>query len=132
MNKGIDFEARNARGHTALELATDPETKKFITNALNTRKCEACGSAFSFRNVRFFCNSGRRFYCKQCSIVTMEYHTWQSEQKERLVCRSLEVHKMIKEHEKLLEEAIASNDFHVLSKVLSKCLNMDIDAKLRK
>jgi len=132
INKGIDFEVTNARGHTALDLATDPATKMFISKALNAAKCESCRSKFSFKNIRFFCNSGRKFYCKDCSITTIEYHTWESEEKERLVCRSLEVHETIKAHEKMLQEALDARDFYALGDALMKCENLDVDPKLRK
>ena len=76
VNKGIDFDTTNARGHTALDIATDPPTIAFIKNAINTRKCTTCKSKFHFKNLRFFCNSGKKFYCKNCSIITMEYGNW--------------------------------------------------------
>lgn len=76
VNKGIDFAITNARGHTALELATDPATIAFIMKALNTNKCTSCTSDFNFKNLRFFCSSSKKFFCKDCSVVTMEYHNW--------------------------------------------------------
>ena len=57
---------------------------------------------------------------------------WESEDKERLICRSLVVNKQIQNHEENLLRAFDTGDFHAVDKALSDCHGIDIDVKLRK
>lgn len=91
MQKGVDVDVKNARLHTPMELATDLETKKLLNKAVKTKNCELCKSKFNFKNIRYLCVQSNKFYCKNCCVVKYEYENWDSEEKERLVCRSLEV-----------------------------------------
>ena len=55
---GVDVEVKNARLHSPLDLATDPETKALIKKAINTKVCAGndCNkSKFDFKNIRFYC-----------------------------------------------------------------------------
>lgn len=132
MQKGCDVDVKNARLHTPMELATSPETKQLLGKAVKTKKCEQCGSKFDFKNLRHLCVQSNKFYCKKCCAVKWEYETWESEEKERLVCRSLVVDKMIKGHETNLIAAIDKYDFHILDAALTDCHGIDIECKLRK
>ena len=125
--RGVDVDVLNARGHTPLDLATEPETKNLISIATNTKTCQLCGSKFDFKNTRYYCDQSKDFFCKNCSVTYWVYEDWESEAKERPVCRSIPVHKMINEREEDLKKAVEANDFHVLDQSLNQCKNIDID-----
>ena len=130
--RGVDVDMKNARGHSPLELTTEPETKKLITRATKTEKCENCKSKFDFKNIRYYCESSQKFYCKNCSITTWVYEHYDSTEKERPVCRSKAVQKKIKDHEKKLEEAVEADEYHTIDKALRTCAGIDIDVKLKR
>jgi len=82
---------KNSRGHTPLDLTTEPNTKELILRATKTKACEnrECKSKFDFKNVRFYCEVSKKFFCKLCSVTMWVYESHDSEEKERPVCRSL-------------------------------------------
>jgi len=82
-----------------MDLATEPETKKLLQKALKARKCEKCKIEFDIKNFPHYCSQSQRFYCTTCSKIQWVYETWESEEPERLVCRSLEVEEKIKNKE---------------------------------
>ena len=54
MQFGVDLNLKNARVHTPLDLATDPETRELIQRGIKTTHCSGtkCGnSKFDFRNI---------------------------------------------------------------------------------
>ena len=57
LSKGVDVDMRNARGHSPLDLATEPETKHLIMKATKTKNCQTCKEKFTFKNIRYFCES---------------------------------------------------------------------------
>lgn len=65
-------------------------------------------------------------------MVKYEYESWDCEEKERLVCRGLDVDASIRDQEQNLNDAIDAYDFHILDKALADCHGMDIECKLRK
>jgi ankyrin repeat protein len=73
LQKGVDVDVRNARLHTPMELATNPETKKLLSKAVKTKNCQACKSRFDFKNLRYLCTKSDKFYCKNCCVVSYEY-----------------------------------------------------------
>ena len=67
MSRGCDVAKTNARGHTPLDLATDPATRALIEKAFATDRCQGkvCGgSKFDFKNIRYYCEQCTKFYCK--------------------------------------------------------------------
>jgi hypothetical protein len=134
LSKGVDVNMKNARGHTPLDLTTEENTKKLILRATKTQFCEnkACKSKFDFKNIRFYCEVSQKFYCKNCSMTMYVYNTFESEEKDRPVCRSLEVQKKIEKREKSLIDAIDSYEYANINKELNECNGIDIDAKVRK
>ncbi len=88
LSYGVDVEQPNARGHKPIDLATDPDTKKLLMDAIKTANCSNCQSHFNFKNLRYLCLSSYRFYCSNCSKVHWDYELPQSEEMERPVCRS--------------------------------------------
>lgn len=60
------------------------------------------------------------------------YNTHESEEKDRPVCRSLEVQKKIEHRTKCLIEAIESHEFEQINRELIECEGIDIDTKVRK
>jgi hypothetical protein len=60
------------------------------------------------------------------------YEDWDSTEKERPVCRGLQVVKKIQDHEDELAAAIEAKEFTTLDKALNACHGVDIDVKLRK
>jgi hypothetical protein len=128
---------KNARGHTPMDLTTEEETKKLILKATKTMKCENkdCPQReikFDFKNIRYYCEVSKKFYCKNCSVTMYVYNTHESEEKDRPVCRSREVQNKIEHREQKLQEAIDTYEFKEIDKELALCNEIDIDAKLRK
>ena len=115
-----------------MEMATDPDTKALLQKAMKTKNCEKCKSRFNFKNLRYLCVQSNKFFCKNCCVVKYEYESWDCEEKERLVCRGLDVDASIRDQEQNLNDAIDAYDFHILDKALADCHGMDIECKLRK
>jgi hypothetical protein len=67
MARGVDVDIKNARGHTPLDLATNPEVKELIMLAIMTKICVIDKSKFDFKNIRFYCESCSRFLCSKDS-----------------------------------------------------------------
>lgn len=90
MQFGVDLQLRNARVHTPLDLATDPETRDLIKAGIKTTHCSGgkCGnSKFDFRNIQFYCENCNKFYCKLCSTKSWVFENKDSDIPERPVCR---------------------------------------------
>ena len=138
--KGADLEAKNARGHAPLDLATDLGTKNLIKQALSVKKCQAvqqkmCTSndeIFTFLNVRCFCEVCRKFFCKKCCEQSWTWDDVESEAADRLVCRCHTCWADIREGERRLKEAINNNIFEKVSFALDfvKSNKLDVDVKL--
>ena len=92
LSLGVDVEIKNARGHTPFDMATRVEIKDLVTKAIKTTQCSAigCSTKFDFQNLRYYCTSSSKFYCKNCSERSWVFETHDSVEKERPVCRSLE------------------------------------------
>lgn len=133
LSRGVDVEIKNARGHTPLDLATQPEVKDLILQAINTKKCVLCTAKFDFKNIRFYCESCKRFLCRRCSQKQWVYESVESEEKERPVCRCKDCINQIKKFEEDLIEAIKTYEYHKVDQVLGTILrnNIDIDVKLK-
>ena len=134
MQFGVDLQLKNARVHTPLDLATDPETRKLIQRGIKTVHCVGnnCGnSKFDFRNIQFYCSDCGEFYCKLCSTKAWVFEHKDSEVPERPVCRCDKDRETIINAEQTLRNAMASHDFHVLDKAYNSIKEIDIDVKLR-
>ena len=113
---------KNARGHTPLDLSTNKETRALIERAFQTVQCKGknCGnSKFDFKNIRYYCESCTLFYCAKCSTRDWVFEDKSSENKERPVCRCKACYDKIKKSEDELSEAMSTQDFVTLHKVLS-------------
>ena len=101
---------------------------------MSTKFCEnpTCKSKFDFKNIRYYCEQSDKFFCIKCCKRDWVYESWDSLEKERPVCRGLDVVKKIQDHEADLRSAIEANEFHVLHKALDGCHGIDIDVKLKK
>ena len=84
---------KNSRGHTPLDLVTEKSTKELILLATKTKACENrdCRSKFDFKNIRFYCEVSKKFFCKLHSITMWVFENHESEEMERPVCRSQQV-----------------------------------------
>jgi len=136
LSQGCDIGVKNARGHSPLDLATTDTTRQLINKALMTLKCpgKMCnGSKFDFKNIRFYCESCTNFWCKKCSQITWVFEDKDSEFQERPVCRCTNCKSSVEKAEKELNEAMETQDFTVLHKVLTTILSssLDIDVKLK-
>lgn len=139
MSRGCDLGMKNARGHTPFDLATTQETRDLIERATKTVKCRGknCGqSKFDFKNVRYYCEACTNFYCEKCCIREDYYENENCAEgeKERPVCFCTNCKNEIEKAEKDLRDAMATEEFEVLHKVLSKILSdkRDICIKLQK
>ena len=135
MQFGVDLNLKNARVHTPLDLATDPETRALIKQGIETLKCSGkkCNnSKFDFRNIQFYCENCNKFYCKLCSTKSWVFENKDSETEERPVCRCDDCLTLITEAEQQLRTAMATNDFATLDRVFNQCktAKTDIDVKL--
>ena len=131
--RGIDINIRNARGHTPFNLATEGRTRDLIKRALMTKYCASCSSKFTFQNLRYICMSSNDFFCFNCSATSWEFEKYDSIEKERPVCRSLEANKIINKHENSLREAMETDDYYSVDAAISEINNkrLDIDVKLK-
>jgi len=95
------------------------------------KKCG--GSKFDFKNIRYFCESCTNFYCRACSQSLWVYENKDSENKDRPVCRCMQCQDRITKAENELREAMDTEEFPTVNKVLSGILaaKMDIDVKLQ-
>jgi hypothetical protein len=135
MSRGVDVALKNARGHTPLDLATDATTRSLIETAFATKVCKgrSCGgSKFDFKNIRYYCEQCTKFFCRLCSQQNWVYEHKDADSKERPICRCLNCQDKISKSENELREAMETQDYHTVHKVLSQILNdkMDIDVKL--
>ena len=133
LSRGVDVDMKNSRGHSPLDLATEPNTKKLILRATKTKACEnkKCGLKFDFKNIRYYCEISKQFFCRNCSLTSWVFENYDSEDKERPVCRSLVVQAQIEKNEKDLEAALETQEFYTIDKALRACDNIDINVKLR-
>lgn len=124
---------KNSRGHTPLDLATEKFTKELILRATKTKACEnkECRSKFDFKNIRYYCEVSKKFYCKNDSITMWVYKDHEAEDKERPVCRSIAVQKKIEALEQALKDAVESYEFYTIDRELTNCYGHDICVKLR-
>lgn len=82
-----------------MDLTTEGKTKQLISKAVNTKKCQDCGSKFDFKNIRFYCGSSKKFFCKRCvASDKWVFKDARSVTPERPVCRSRPVAELIKKH----------------------------------
>lgn len=135
MQFGVDLNLKNARVHTPLDLATDPETRELIQRGIKTTHCVGnnCNkSKFDFRNVQFYCENCGKFYCKLCSTQNWVFENKDSLTEERPVCRCDNCHESIARAERDLQLAMETNDFATLDTVFSRIKqdNTDIDVKI--
>jgi ankyrin repeat protein len=56
LSRGVNVDKVNARKHTPMDLATEPETKKLLNKAVKTKNCEKCKDKFDFKNIRYYCS----------------------------------------------------------------------------
>jgi hypothetical protein len=87
---GVDVDAKNARGHKPIDLATDAEVRTLIQSASKVKYCTTCERVFDFTCPRFLCQVSKKFYCRDCSESSWVYESIDSEEQERPVCRSNE------------------------------------------
>jgi hypothetical protein len=99
LSRGVDVSIKNARGHSPMNLATQPDVKDLITKALKTTKCVECKSIFDFKNVRYYCLSCHNFFCYKCSKTKWVYETVDSEEPNRPVCSCLNCAETIRKSE---------------------------------
>lgn len=117
LSRGVDVDVKNARGHTPLDLATAPEVKDLIQKAINTKNCVICDEKFTFKNIRYYCESCGRFLCSKCSTSSWVYESVDSEEKERPVCRCKDCKNKIQKAEEELVVALKTMDFHTVDKI---------------
>jgi len=127
LSLGIDIDLKNARGHTPLDLATDPDCKRLINDALKTSNCVNCQSEFDFKNLRYLCLTSGRFFCSNCSNTSWDYELPQSDERERPCCRSIQSEKEIRRAENAIKDCMeaANNeaDYFEKFKIVDEVIN---------
>jgi hypothetical protein len=109
--KGVNVNKYNGRIHTPMDLATEPETKKLLRFAKDTKFCQNCKSKFDFLNTQFYCQESKKIFCKNCSSTSWVFENWDSAEKERPVCRSHPITAKIKKQEDDLQAACDSGEY---------------------
>ena len=133
LSRGVDVEVKNARGHSPLDLATQVEVKELILKATSTKNCEdkKCKSKFDFKNIRYYCESCRKFFCIKCSKSLWVFENVEATEEERSVCRCNGCAEVISQQERELKSAMSTMDFHTVDKVLSHILTNKIDIAVK-
>lgn len=75
---GVDMDAKNARGHKAIDLATEPKVQTIIKAAAKVSRCTTCLKEFDFVRIRYFCQVCKRFFCREDSESSWIYETKES------------------------------------------------------
>lgn len=133
LSRGVDVEIKNARGHSPLDLATQAEVKELILKATSTKNCadRSCKSKFDFKNIRYYCESCKKFFCLKCSKSVWVFENVSALEEERSVCRCNGCAEVIAGNERDLKNAMATMEFHTVDKVLSHILNNKIDIAVK-
>ena len=134
LSRGVDVEIKNARGHAPLDLATQPEVKELIQKATSTKNCankKGCNSKFDFKNIRYYCESCKQFFCIKCSKSMWVFEAVTDKDEERSVCRCNVCAESISNQEKDLRNAMATMEFYTVDKVLKHILNNNIDIAVK-
>lgn len=133
LSRGVDVEIKNARGHSPLDLATQPDVKELIQKAITTKNCanRSCKSKFDFKNIRYYCESCRRFFCNKCSKSLWVFENKDDTEEERSVCRCNGCAEVIDKAERELMEAMATMEFHKVDKVLTDILQNKVDIAVK-
>jgi len=134
LSRGVDVEIKNARGHSPLDLATQPEVKELISKATSTKNCankKGCNSKFDFKNIRYYCESCKQFFCIKCSKSMWVFENVTDKEEERSVCRCNGCADLISNKEKELRNAMNTMEFHTVDKVLRHILNNNIDIAVK-
>ena len=135
MQFGVDLNLKNARTHTPLDLATDPETRGLIMKGQKSTHCSGskCNkSRFDFKNVQYYCENCDKFYCKLCSRRFWVFENRDAENPDRPVCRCDNCFALIENAEGALRAAMDTHDFATVDRVFTeiKNANTDIDVRL--
>lgn len=133
LSRGVDVEIKNARGHSPMDLATQPEVKELIQKATSTKNCEnrMCKSKFDFKNIRYYCESCRKFFCNKCSKSLWVFESVNDVDEERSVCRCNGCAEVIANAERDLRNAMGTGDFYTVDKVLTHIENNKIDIAVK-
>ena len=133
LSRGVDVEIKNARGHSPLDLATQTEVKDLILKATSTKNCEdkKCKSKFDFKNIRYYCESCRKFFCIKCSRSLWVFENVTDTEEERSVCRCNGCAEIIANQERDLKNAMATMEYHTVDKVLTHILNHKVDIAVK-
>jgi hypothetical protein len=117
-----------------MDLATRPEVKSLVSQAHRTLVCSSpdCQIKFDFQNLRYFCTSSRKFYCKACTNCKWVFEKPESEVEERPICVCIQCEHKIQESEQNLQKALDTNEFYAVDAALTFILNrhIDIDVKI--
>lgn len=133
LSRGVDVDVKNARLHTPMDLATEPETKKLIARATKSTRCadDTCRSKFDFKNIRYYCNKSEAFFCiRSCKTYWVAEH-WNSTHDERPICRCTRVGELVEKHEKALRAALEAREFSAMDQALTASAAVDVDSRLR-
>ncbi len=133
LSRGVDVEIKNARGHSPLDLATQSEVKDLILKATSTKNCanKACKSKFDFKNIRYYCESCKQFFCIKCSKSMWVFENVTDKEEERSVCRCNGCADIIASNERELKNAMATMEFFTVDKILKYILNNNIDIAVK-
>jgi len=133
LSRGVDVEIKNARGHSPLDLATQPDVKDLILKATSTKNCadRSCKSKFDFKNIRYYCESCRKIFCNKCSKSMWVFENVTDTDEERSVCRCNGCAELIGNNEKELKNAMTTMEFHTVDKILIHILNNHVDIAVK-
>jgi len=133
LSRGVDVEIKNARGHSPLDLATQSEVKDLILKATSTKNCanKACKSKFDFKNIRYYCESCKQFFCIKCSKSLWVFENVTDKEEERSVCRCNGCADVIAGNERDLKNAMGTMEFFTVDKILKYILNNHVDIAVK-
>lgn len=129
----MDVELKNNHGNTALDLATNERTRKFLLNLIHRDSCLSCEKEFDFKNWKFYCSLCKCGFCGDCTILEERvskndkelyiYKRYCRQCLSELKFSEEEVRRTLVPEGRNLEE----NDIPILQEVINKAINKDAD-----
>ena len=86
LERGVDTTRKNSRGHTPIELTTNPEVISILKKNLKTEVCPKTGKKFGLSEVKFLCHNCRLFVSAEAKEDLWTFFDIQDKAGEQPLC----------------------------------------------